>query len=310
MLEESLAFRAIATDHQNRFSDRISFLYLEYARVVQNSHGIVALQSDEEGGSIISEIQIPVGALALLSLGPGTSITNAAITSCARSGCVVQMSGGGGLPSHSTISSLTTSSKWAIAQATASVNTTEAKKVAKKFYAKQFGVDGFEGSITQMRGIEGSLVRKIYASEAKKQKIAGWKRDTRSEDNVNISLNIANGLLYGLCSSLVGALSMSPSLGIIHRGNNRAFLFDLADLYKPSVTIPIAFSMSKEKPEDVARLTRKSLRKEISSKHMLKDMAQFVTDVFSDYLPTGDGDRLIGNFGDVDGHVNYSKDQG
>lgn len=307
MLEESLAFRSIATDHQNRFSDRLSFLYLEYSRIVQSSHGVVALRSTEEHGPVESEIQLPVGSLALLSLGPGTSITNAALTSCARSGCVVQISGGGGFPSHSTISSLTTSSKWAIAQATASVTPTEAKRVAKKFYAKQFGIDSLDGSITQMRGIEGTLVRKLYASEAKRQKIAPWKRDTRSDDNVNRALNVANGILYGLCASLVGALSMSPALGIIHRGNDRAFIFDLADLYKPSVGIPIAFSMANEDPDEVAILTRRALRREIISRSMLKDMAQFVTDTFSPYLPEFEGDRLIGQFGEVEGHVNYAK---
>lgn len=308
MLEESLAFSKISKSHQNRFEDRLSFLYLEYARIVQRSHGVVALQSTEEDGPIISEIQLPVAGIAVLSLGPGTSITAAALTSCARSGCVVQIASGGGYPSHSTISSLSSSSRWAIAQAVASINNTEAKKVAKKFYSKQFGIESFDGSITQMRGIEGSIIRKLYANEARRKGLKHWKRDTWSKDSVNLSLNVGNGLLYGLAASLTGALSMSESLGIIHRGNNRAFLFDLADLYKPSVTIPIAFQLADEDPDEVARLTRRELRKEIVARRLLGDLADFITDTFSPYLPEIDRDRLIGQYVEVEGHVNYSKE--
>lgn len=187
----------------------------------------------------------------------------------------------------------------------------EAKKVAKKMYGKQFGVDSFEGSITQMRGIEGSLMKKVYQNEARKYKIKSWYRNTKGEDSVNIGLNIANSLLYGLAASCVGALSMSPALGVIHRGNAKAFLFDLADLYKAKVVIPLAFSLHDVAPEDVPKEMRRALRREIHRRGIMKDLFNFVIETFGEYTPENNEDRLIGtgDSGEVLGHVNYGDEK-
>lgn len=309
MKTEISAFTTIPVSHQNRFEDRISFLHFDYAKLVQRSNGVVALQSDEEGGAIVSEIQIPVAGISLLSLGPGTSISSAALTSCARSGCIVQITGGGGFPSHSTITPLSSDSRWAIAQASVVSNPTEARKVAKEFYRKQFKVDDFAGSIAQMRGIEGSLIKKIYAKEARMVGLKGWRRDTRNDDSVNTALNIGNSLLYGICASLVGALSMNPALGVIHRGNSKSLLFDLADLYKPSLSIPAAFRMYDEEVDDVPRLIRTEIRREIFKRDLLKDLSTFVIKTFEPYIPDKNEDRLIGLKSEVEGHTNYSENR-
>lgn len=310
--KETLAFQKILPGEQNRFEDRVSFLYLEYAKVCQIGSGVVALSSDRnnddpEGLFYHSTIQLPVAGISLLSLGPGTSITNAALTSCARSGCVVQFTGGGGFPENSTIIPYTSTSKYAIAQASIVSNPTNARKVAKLFYKKQFGIEEIDGSITQMRGFEGSLIKKIYASESRKQSLKNWRRNTKSEDQVNIALNIANGLMYGLCSSLVQALSMSPALGIIHRGNPKSFLFDLADLYKPTLIIPEMFDLAHEPIEDIPKLTRLTLRRTIHNNNIMKDLSKFLIETFEPYTPENNEDRLIGVSDEVKAHKNYGR---
>lgn len=304
MKEETRAFQTIPVVDQNRFEDRISFLYLERSKLVQSESGVVAWASDESE-AVRSELQLPVAGLALLSLGPGTSITNAALASCARSGCVVQFTNGGAFPELSTIVPLTTSAKWALAQAKVVTDNTLAKEVAKAFYKKQFGLDSFTGSITQMRGVEGSLVRKLYQSEARKHRVGSWHRATEADDNVNVALNISNSILYGVMACLVGALAMNPALGVIHRGNAKAFLFDLADLYKPTVSIPVAFSMAHERQEDVPRLVRAKLREAFVARKLMRDVILFLTETFTPYLPEQEGDRLIGTSHEVEAHRNY-----
>lgn len=306
MRAEIAPFTTISVGHQNKFEDRISFLHFDYAKIVQRTNGVVALQSDEEHGPIISEVQLPVAGVALLSLGPGTSITNAALTSCARSGCVVQVTGGGGFPSHSTITPLSSDSRWAIAQAMIFANQTEARKVAKEMYRKQFNVEDFAGSIAQMRGIEGSLMRKVYAREARLAGVTNWRRETKAEDQANIALNIGNSLLYGICASLCGALSLNPALGIIHRGNPKSLLFDLADLYKPSIMVPLAFSMFEEDVEDVPQLVRRELRRKISQMRLMQDLSTFTLKLLEPYLPDRNEDRLIGLQDEVESHTNYA----
>jgi len=54
-------------------------------------------------------------------------------------------------------------------------------------------------------------------------------------------LSAANASLYGVVHSAVAALGCSPGLGFVHTGHAHAFVHDMADLYKASVTIPAAF---------------------------------------------------------------------
>lgn len=305
MFEETIAFQKIPTKGQNRFADRMSYVHLNRVKIVQSDSGVVAYSDDLEGGS--ATIDIPVASLAVLSLGFGASITNAALTSCARSGCVVLFTGGSGYPLHTIAAPLTSSSQFAMAQARVVANHTEAKKVAKIFYKKQFGVDSFEGSISQMRGMEGTLMRKTYALHAKKARLVGWRKDTQGTDSVNIALNIANNALYGVSASAVSALSMNAALGVIHRGHVRSFLFDLADLYKATISIPLAFSLSKENPTDVPDLARKAVRKAIFKENVLLDLFGFLTSTFAEYADDTDL-MLIGQNGDVEAHKNYGSD--
>jgi CRISPR-associated protein Cas1 len=209
MIEFDTAFGKLPPAKQSRFEDRVSFLYLDHRKITQDSFGVVAWGTDSSGELSKDVLQIPVGGLAFLALGPGTSITNAAMTSATRYGCVVAFVTGGAVSANSIISPLTSSSKWAIAQAKVVSNDTLARKVAKEFYFKQFGVDSFAGSIAQMRAIEGSLMKKAYAAEAKRNKIVNFRRNSKSEDNVNVALNICNSILYGISAAAVGALGMN-----------------------------------------------------------------------------------------------------
>jgi CRISPR-associated protein Cas1 len=55
-----------------RFGDRLSYLYVERARVDQDQKAIAIHQFD-------GTTQVPVASLAVLMLGPGTTLTHAAI---------------------------------------------------------------------------------------------------------------------------------------------------------------------------------------------------------------------------------------
>jgi len=65
-----------------KFRDRLSFLYLEHVRIDRQDNAIAA--HDASG-----VIPIPVAALAVLMLGPGTNITHAAISVLADNNCLV-----------------------------------------------------------------------------------------------------------------------------------------------------------------------------------------------------------------------------
>lgn len=303
--DDAIAFSQIPADHQVRLEDRVSFLYLERCSVRQDKTGVVAYSRAEEGQRK-QRIQIPVSGIAVLHLGPGTSISAAAMTSCTRAGATVIFTGGGGVPAYSRTVPLTNSARWALAQAKLVSSETNQRKAAVILYRRQLGLelDADETSIAVMRGLEGRAMKLKYKELARKHAIKGFRRDTKSEDPVNMGLNLANSLLYGCAASACFAIGINPALGVIHRGDARSLLFDLADLYKPSVSLPVAFKSAQD--EDPLSSVRKLTRKEIHRQEMLKEMLAVLMEILEPHLPSRDDDRLIAGRGDeVEGHTQY-----
>ncbi len=309
MSDTAIAFSTIPADHQVRLEDRVSFAYVERARIVQDRTGVVALwESDGEYHKDL--IQIPVGGIALLVLGPGTSITHPAITSCTRSGATVLFTGGGGVSAYSLAAPLTTSARWAIAQARLVSNERHQRTAAMYLYKRQFGLEEMEGgSIRTMRGLEGQRMKLLYRQLAQKHGIKGFRRRVEGTDPVNVALNLSNSLLYGCAASACAAIGVNPALGIIHRGDARSLLFDLADLYKPTVTIPISFACSHE--EDVAVAVRKRVRKAIKEEKILSGMLDALMELLRPHLPNREDDRLIGDTltSEEVGHTQYGSEE-
>lgn len=303
--DDAIAFSQIPADHQVRLEDRVSFLYLERCSVRQDKTGVVAYSGAEEGQRK-QRIQIPVSGIAVLHLGPGTSISAAAMTSCTRAGATVIFTGGGGVPAYSRTVPLTNSARWALAQAKLVSSETNQRKAAVILYRRQLGLelDADETSSAVMRGLEGRAMKLKYKELARKHAIKDFRRDTKSEDPVNMGLNLANSLLYGCAASACFAIGINPALGVIHRGDARSLLFDLADLYKPSVSLPVAFKSAQD--EDPLASVRKLMRKEIHRQAMLKEMLAVLMEILEPYLPSRDDDRLIAGRGDeVEGHIQY-----
>ena len=306
---EALAFSQIPPSHQIRLEDRISFAYLERANVIQDRTGVVAL-SQIDGRNTRRSIQIPVGGISVLSLGPGTTISHYAITSCTRAGATVVFSGAGGAVSYSHATPLTSSAKWAIAQARLVSNERHQRQAALVLYKKQFGIEDMPGgSIRQMRGLEGRTMRNRYQELARKHGVQGFRRDVKSEDAVNASLNVINSILYGCAAAACAAISVNPALGVIHRGDSRSLLFDLADLYKASTALPVAFAAAQK--ENAVEAARGQLRAAIHKERMLEGMLGALMEILTPHLPSRDDDRLIDDAGEeVEGHRQYGTSDG
>ncbi|MGI6006501.1 MAG: hypothetical protein ACOX8E_03300 [Ruminococcus sp.] len=57
-------------------------------------------------------------------------------------------------------------------------------------------------------------------------------------------------------------------------GHECSFVYDVADLYKAEITIPIAFEIAAANPEDLPGEVRRRVRDEIASKHLLERMVK------------------------------------
>ncbi|SOD67220.1 CRISPR-associated protein, Cas1 family [Streptomyces zhaozhouensis] len=242
-----------------RVADSLSFLYLDVVRVQQDDTGVCAEITSERHGT--ETVYLPTAALSCVLLGPGTSITARALSTLARHGTTVLVVGSGGVRCYAATLPDSLSTHWLERQARSWANDEQRLGVARAMYAKRFGSGTVpaDASLFQLRGFEGARVKAHYQLLAKQYKIGRFRRNYDPEswedqDPVNLALSAANTCLYGIVHAAIVALGCSPALGYVHSGNQQAFVYDVADLYKAQLTIPLAFSLhASTDPEAQAR---------------------------------------------------------
>lgn len=255
-----------------RISDRVSFIYVEHAKINRIDSAITV--SDYRG-----IVNIPVSIIGVLMLGPGTDISHRAMEILGDVGTSVSWVGERGVRHYAHGRSLGHTTRFLEKQAKLVSNKRTRLAVARKMYAMRFeGEDVSKLTMQQLRGREGSRIRKVYREYAKKYNI-NWKgrdykvEDFEDSDTVNQALSALNVSLYGICHSVIVALGMSPGLGFIHTGHDKSFVYDIADLYKAEITIPLAFELASKFKEgdDIGKISRLSLRdKMVDGKLMQK----------------------------------------
>ena len=132
-------------------------------------------------------------------------------------------------------------------QAELSTHPAKRMEVVLRMYQHRFN-ETFDSalSLPVVRGMEGARVRKAYA-EAGKQYGVRWvarnydRGNWASADPLNRALSAANACLNALCHAAIVSGGYSTALGFIHTGKQLSFVYDVADLYKVALTVPVAF---------------------------------------------------------------------
>jgi CRISPR-associated protein Cas1 len=237
----------------------LSFLYLDVVRVHQDDTGVCAEVTTEKRGN--ETVYLPTAALACVLLGPGTSITAPALATFARHGTTVLVTGMADVRCYAATVPGTLTTTWLEHQARAWADDTRRLAVATAMYEHRFGPGQAPPGATlqQLRGLEGQRVKALYKLLAQQHRIGRFRRSYDpdswdTQDPVNLALSAANTCLYGIVHAAIVALGCSPALGFVHSGNQQAFVYDIADLYKAELTIPLAFSLNASThPEGEAR---------------------------------------------------------
>lgn len=238
--------------------DRITYLYVEHC-VINRHDGAITI-SDMRG-----IVHVPAASISVLLLGPGSNITHRAVELIGDAGMTLIWIGEHGVRYYAHGRPLTHSARLLIQQAALVSNVRSRVAVARQMYQMRFPEDVSKLTMQQLRGREGSRVRSIYRAYSKETGVPwnGREYDLQDEgkaDKVNIALSIANYCLYGVIHAVTVALGCSPGLGFVHTGHERSFIFDIADLYKAEITIPIAFQIAKKDPDDIEGETRRAVR--------------------------------------------------
>lgn len=220
--------------------DSWSYLYVEHARIDQEGKGICL--HDAQG-----RVHVPCASLSLLMLGPGTSVTHAAVATMAEAGCLVAWCGEQGIRFYAQGMGETRSADNLLRQATIWADQGKRLMVVRKMYEMRFP-EKLELDLTlrQIRGKEGARVREAYAKASQRYGVK-WsgrnydRNDWDHSDPINRALSAANASLYGVVHAAVVASGYSTALGFVHTGKMLSFVYDVADLYKTETVIPAAF---------------------------------------------------------------------
>jgi CRISPR-associated protein Cas1 len=211
-------------------------------------------------------VHVPAAALAVLMLGPGSDITHAAISLLAESRSTCIWVGEQGVRYYCHGSSLAQSTRLLEAQARLVSSKRDRVKVARRMYSMRFpGEETDNLTMQQLLGKEGTRIRNAYARESERTGVVWSGRsykttDFDDADEVNKALSAANTALYGVVHAVIVALGCSPGLGFVHARNERSFVYDIADLYKVDITIPLAFDLVAQQVADVSVAARRGIR--------------------------------------------------
>ncbi|MBP8919069.1 MAG: type I-E CRISPR-associated endonuclease Cas1 [Micropruina sp.] len=252
----------------SRVTDRITFLYLERAIIHRDGNAITV--RDERG-----VIHVPAATIASVMLGPGTTISHQAVMLLADSGAGTVWIGEQAVRYYAHGRPLARTSRLLEAQVAAVSNQSSRLRVARHMYAMRFpGEETDHLTMQQLRGREGARVRRLYRQNAAEFGVEWKSRDYRPDDftasdELNQALSAATSCLYGVVHAVVVALGCSPALGFVHTGHDRSFVFDMADLYKMELAVPVAFGIVAKGSDDLGGDVRRAMRDAMHSARLM-----------------------------------------
>lgn len=209
--------------------------------------------------------QIPHQAVSMILLGPGSSVTHDALRLLARHGTLLAAVGEDGVRSYTAPALLPDRSDVARRQAELWGNPRRRISVARRMYALRLGEVLPHRDLDTLRGIEGARVKNFYKLMAEKHGIQ-WKgrnydrANPNATDLPNQAINHAATAVQAAAAIAVQSLAALPPLGFIHEDSGQSFVLDIADLFRDTVTLQIAFTAAKraEQVDDtVDRLVRR-----------------------------------------------------
>jgi CRISP-associated protein Cas1 len=178
--------------------DRWTPLYLEHGRLEVDDSSVKWISAQR----IVC--RIPVATVSALILGPGTSITHAAVKVCADSNTPVFWMGQDGMRFYSFGIQPNHDNSMARVHATAWGSKKKREDIARAMFRFRFeDVEVSSSTVQQLRGMEGRRVKFTYERLGIEHGVTWKGRDYNTQnwqlaDGINRALSAANSSLYAL----------------------------------------------------------------------------------------------------------------
>lgn len=240
-------------------------LGLETARVAHaDRHGLVWLDRGSltvekgclrfvtAGGTLEpGDYQVPHQGLSFILLGPGSMVSHDALRLLARHNTGLAAVGADGVRCYTAPPLGPDRSDLARQQARLWADPKQRLDIARQMYAVRLGEVLPHRSIEVLRGIEGARMKEAYRLVAQRFGVR-WqgrrydRKNPDAADPANQAINHAATAVEAAAAIAVACTSTLPQLGFIHEDSDQSFVLDIADLYRTSVTLPLAFATAKE----------------------------------------------------------------
>jgi CRISPR-associated protein Cas1 len=243
--------------------------------------------------------QIPHQAVSMILLGPGSSVTHDALRLLARHGTLLAAVGVDGVRCYTAPPLLPDRSDVARRQAELWGSPRRRISVARHMYALRLGEVLPHRELDTLRGIEGARVKMSYRLVADKYGVEwnGRHYDRAAPDAADLpnqAINHAATAVQAAATIAVYALAALPPLGFIHEDSGQAFVLDIADLFRDTMTLPIAFAAVKQASQSddtIDRLVRREAARVMNRHQLIGSMIDRIKQVLRmDEAADGAGD--------------------
>lgn len=244
-------------------------------------------------------LQVPHQAVSMILLGPGSSVTHDALRLLARHGTLMAAVGQDGVRTYTAPPLLPDRSDVARRQAELWGAPRRRISVARQMYALRLGEILPHRDLDTLRGIEGARVKTIYRLMAEKYEIA-WngrqydRNNPSAADIPNQAINHAATAVQGAAAIAVQSLAAIPQLGFIHEDSGQAFVLDIADLFRDTVTLQIAFTAAQKALSGHTDTIDRLVRREASVVFLKQSVIAAMIDKIKLVLRTEEADG-VGN---------------
>lgn len=261
--------------------ERWTPIYLEHGRLEVDDSSVKWIGADR------TVLRIPVATVSALLLGPGTTITHAAIKACADCNTPVCWVGAQGMRYYAFGVTPTHDNARARLQAKSYASKKERERIARQMFVMRFGDEELvQGkTVKSLMGMEGQRVKAMYVDMGNKYGVT-WKgrnydpSNWMLADELNKAVSAANASLYALVTAIVTSMGYLPQLGFIHSAGTLPFVFDIADIYKPESTLEAAFQTIGVNPKATEKDVLTRLKQIIEQKRLLRRIPSDINKLF------------------------------
>jgi len=227
-------------------TDRHGVMWLGYGRIYVDD-GTLRFKTAGWDDLPAGDYAIPFQLLTCIVLQPGTSLTHDVLRLCVAHGTGIVAAGTNGVRFFAVAPLHPDSATRARRHATLWADPERRIAVARRMYAWRLGEVFPRADIAVLRGMEGSRMKATYERLAQLYGVEWRGRRYDREhpeltDSVNMAINHASTAIGAAASVAVAITGTIPQLGFVHEDSGDAFALDIADLFRDSVALPVAFN--------------------------------------------------------------------